>query len=83
MKQRWTATTVAEALDLIRAAKDQLDSRVLALAPGADFREKDRIEKETPLFLAIDLDLTYLEQATAAKHQFNEIVRSDTAPDAG
>ncbi|SCD43378.1 hypothetical protein GA0115253_1004539 [Streptomyces sp. Termitarium-T10T-6] len=83
MKQRWTATTVAEALDILKAARGQLDSRMLALAPGADYREKDRLEKETPLFLAIDLDLTVLEQATAAKHQFNEIVRSDTTPEVG
>ncbi|MFJ6487080.1 hypothetical protein [Streptomyces californicus] len=83
MKQRWTAATVAEALDILKAARDQLDSRMLALAPGSDYRERDRLEKETPLFLAIDLDLTTLEQATAAKHQFNEIVRSDTTPEVG
>lgn len=67
MKQTWTATTIAEALNLLDAATRQLEAQTLALEPG-DYSARKDIERTTPIHLAIEFDLTDLIQQTADKH---------------
>ncbi|MFF2184582.1 hypothetical protein [Streptomyces sp. NPDC058155] len=83
MKQHWTATTIAEALDLLEAAEKQLNAQILALTPGGSFRDREVVKKETSVLLAIDFDFTHIEQATAAKHQFDAIVRNGDNAETG
>lgn len=67
MKQTWTATTIAEAINLLDAATKQLEAQALALEPG-DYGTRKDIERTTPIHLAIEFDLTALIQQTADKH---------------
>ncbi|RPK56195.1 hypothetical protein EES43_24445 [Streptomyces sp. ADI96-02] len=67
MKQTWTATTIAEALNLLDAATKQLEAQALALEPGS-FHERKEAERATPIHLVIDFDLTDLIQRTTDKH---------------
>ncbi|WP_405718147.1 hypothetical protein [Streptomyces sp. NBC_00046] len=67
MKQAWTATTIAEAINLLEAATKQLEAQALALEPG-DYSARKDIERTTPIHLAIEFDLTDLIQQTADKH---------------
>ncbi|MEV4970586.1 hypothetical protein [Streptomyces scopuliridis] len=76
MKQHWTATTIAEALDLLEAATKQLDSQVLALAPGVSYSERKEIERQTPLLFTVDFDMTALMQHTTDHHVFNEQINN-------
>ncbi|MEU2674199.1 hypothetical protein ABZ622_36120 [Streptomyces sp. NPDC007164] len=67
MKQTWTATTIAEAINLLDAASKQLEAQTLALEPASFSARKD-IERATQIHLAIEFDLTDLIQQTADKH---------------
>ncbi|MFF1348489.1 hypothetical protein ACFVZJ_21340 [Streptomyces sp. NPDC058322] len=67
MKQTWTATTIAEAINLLDAATKQLEAQALALEPG-DYGTRMDIERATPIHLAIEFDLTALIQQTVDKH---------------
>lgn len=67
MKQRWTATTIAEAINLLDAATRQLEAQALALEPGGYAERKD-IERTTPIHLAIEFDLSTLIQRITDKH---------------
>lgn len=75
MQQRWTATTVKEALDLLEAAERLIDSRVLALTAGSDASDRAKAKRQAPALLTIHLDLTELEENVVSKHAFDEIVR--------
>ncbi|MYX14417.1 hypothetical protein GTY67_13525 [Streptomyces sp. SID8374] len=68
MKQTWTATTIAEAINLLDAATKQLEAQALALEPGG-FHERKEAERATPVHLAIEFDLTELTRRIADKHQ--------------
>ncbi|MFJ2568931.1 hypothetical protein ACIOYT_00725 [Streptomyces halstedii] len=72
MKQTWTATTIAEAINLLDAATRQLEAQVLALEPG-EFHERKEVERTTPIHLHIEFDLTDLAQRTTDKHLARQI----------
>ncbi|WP_033356397.1 sugar phosphate nucleotidyltransferase, partial [Kitasatospora aureofaciens] len=55
----WTATTIAEAINILDAATKQLEAQALALEPGG-FHERKEAERQTPIHLAIEFDLTDL-----------------------
>ncbi|MFI5769634.1 hypothetical protein ACIA74_13945 [Streptomyces sp. NPDC051658] len=67
MKQTWTATTIAEAINLLDAATKHLEAQALALEPG-EFHSRREIARNSPLHLAIEFDLTDLIKQTADKH---------------
>ncbi|MER5816816.1 hypothetical protein [Streptomyces californicus] len=68
MKQTWTATTIAEAINILDAATKQLEAQALALEPGG-FYERKEAERQTPIHLAIEFDLTDLIRRITDKHQ--------------
>ncbi|MFI8942733.1 hypothetical protein [Streptomyces syringium] len=68
MRHQWTATTVKEALDLLEAAQQQIESQILALHPGADWLQRNAAKEGTPLRLVIDMDLTPLVESTRERH---------------
>lgn len=67
MKQTWTATTIAEAINLLDAATRRLEAQALALEPGS-YSARKEIERVTPVLLTLNLDLTEAELRTATKH---------------
>jgi hypothetical protein len=71
MKQTWAATTISEALNILEAATKQLEAHSLALEPG-DFVKRRGVERNTPIRLTVDFDLTDLVQQVTAKHATRE-----------
>ncbi|MEU1088931.1 hypothetical protein ABZ401_19210 [Streptomyces sp. NPDC005892] len=67
MQQTWTASTIFEALNILEAATKQLEAQSLALEPG-DFAERKKVERNTPIRLTVDFDLTNLAQQVTTKH---------------
>jgi len=73
--QRWTATTIKEALDLLDAAKKQLEAQILAMAPGADFRTREETVKTTPVDFTIEFDLSTSAERVRDRHAFAEQIK--------
>lgn len=73
--QRWTATTIKEALDILDAAQKQLEAQILAMAPGTDFRTRDEAAKTTPVDFTIELDLSTSTEKVRDRHAFAEQIK--------
>lgn len=59
----WTAHNVTEALDILRAATDRLESGMRAAYPGTDSWERKEHGKNVPTALSITFDVSDLDRA--------------------
>ena len=58
----WTASTVAEAQDILDAVKDRLESGMKAAHPGTDGYNRTKHSRSTPITLSITFDPSALDQ---------------------
>lgn len=72
----WTATTAEEALHLLDAAKDRIDSAMKVAHPG-DHATRLRAQPKTEVRLSLVLDTSALDQLGAERHVFNAQVSGD------
>lgn len=67
----WTASTAAEARNILRAAIDRLDSAVRAAHPDLD--AVDRWEKAGSTHVGLDLNFSFAELETTAEDRSTRI----------
>ncbi|WP_448333468.1 hypothetical protein [Streptomyces sp. DSM 41534] len=71
----WTARTVAEALDLLDAVKDRLESGMKAAYPGRGPVARIEPARETPVALQITFDTSELDRIANERSLFDDQVR--------
>jgi hypothetical protein len=76
----WTARTVAEAIDLLHAVEQRIESGMKAAYPG-DAVARVRPSKETPLNLRITFDPSCLDQIANERSQFDDQISPLNLPD--
>ncbi|WP_060888639.1 hypothetical protein [Streptomyces scabiei] len=76
----WTARTVAEALDLLRAVEQRIESGMKAAHPG-NATARLRAGQKTPLSLRITFDSSALEQIANERDTFDDQVDPLTITD--
>lgn len=72
----WTAATAAEALDLLDAARDRIESGMKAAYPG-DRIARMKASDTVSVSLSITLDTSALDRVVDERHLFNAQVRGD------
>lgn len=72
----WTATTAEEALHLLDAAKDRIDSGMKIAYPG-DATRRLRAQSTTEVRLSLVLETAALDRLGAERHVFNAQVSGD------
>lgn len=72
----WTATTVEEALHLLDAAKERIDSAMKVAHPGG-LSERLKAQKSVEIRLSLALDTSILDRLGAERHLFNAQVTGD------
>ncbi|GAA2770327.1 hypothetical protein [Streptomyces showdoensis] len=63
----WTGTTVAEAIDLLDAARGLLLAKMAAAVPG-DGHGQWKTQKTTPVMVTVTLDHSALDALIDARH---------------
>lgn len=71
----WTARTVAEALDLLDAVKDRLESGMKAAHPGIGSVARMQPARETSITLQITFDTSELDRIANERSVFDDQVR--------
>ncbi|MFJ8929269.1 hypothetical protein ACIRLA_22090 [Streptomyces sp. NPDC102364] len=72
----WSASTAQEAMSLLDAAKDRIESGMKVAYPG-DFGARVKAHATTEVQLSIVLDTTVLDRLGAERHVFNAQVNGD------
>ncbi|MFJ1900510.1 hypothetical protein [Streptomyces sp. NPDC088115] len=70
MTNQWNAETAQEALNLLDAAKDRIESALKVACPG-DSLARHKTAKAAPVRLSISLDITALDRIGDELHAFN------------
>lgn len=71
----WTARTIAEALDLLDAVKDRLESGMKAAYPDRGHTARMQPARETPAALQITFDTSELDRIANERSLFDDQVR--------
>lgn len=76
----WTARTVAEAIDLLNAVEERIDSGMKAAHPGSP-KNRLKAAHDTPLNLRITFDTSAVDQIANERTAFADQVDPLSLPD--
>lgn len=66
----WTARTITDALDVLRAVQERLESGLLAAYPGLDSYERKQNGQDIPTTMSITFDTSQMDRIAAERSVF-------------
>lgn len=67
----WTARTVTDAIDILRAVQERLESGLRAAYPGTNSYQREKNGKNIPTSLSITFDTSGLDQIATERSLFD------------
>lgn len=77
----WSARTVEQALNELKAATKILEAYMLTLAPGGDLVDRTRLAQATPALMVLHLNMSHVVGAIKEEADFQEATLGLELPD--